>query len=158
MGLSRLDNLYRQMILEHASHPHHHGTLKNADHQLELRNPTCGDVLVVQVAMKADKVSDVAFSGSGCTISQASASMMTDEVIGKTAAQVEQMVVTFSKMVTGDSVDNVDDILGDAAILEGVAQFPARIKCATLAWKAIYQAIENDNKESTVGLMRHDEL
>ncbi|MFT9097790.1 Fe-S cluster assembly sulfur transfer protein SufU [Liquorilactobacillus sp.] len=158
MGLSRLDNLYRQMILEHAAHPHHHGTLENAEHQLELRNPTCGDVLTVQVAMKEDKVSDVAFSGSGCTISQASASMMTDEVIGKTPVQIEQMVMTFSKMVTGDSKDNIDDILGDAAILEGVAQFPARIKCAMLAWKAIYQVIENSNDESSIGLMRHDEL
>ncbi|WP_057829055.1 Fe-S cluster assembly sulfur transfer protein SufU [Liquorilactobacillus cacaonum] len=156
MGLSRLDNLYRQMILEHASHPHHHGTLENADHQLELRNPTCGDVLTVQVVMQAGKVSDVAFSGSGCTISQASASMMTDEVIGKTPIQVEQMVMTFSKMVTGESTKNVEEILGDATILEGVAQFPARIKCATLAWKAIYQAIENGNKESTIGFMRHD--
>lgn len=145
MGLSKLDNLYRQMILDHATHPHHHGQLAQPDHQLELANPTCGDVLTVQLELKDGKVSDAAFFGMGCTISQASASMMTDEIIGKTPAEIEKMVLTFSEMVTGKEVD--DEILGDAAILEGVAQFPARIKCATLAWKAVYQALKQQGKE-----------
>ena len=148
MALSRLDNLYRQMILEHADHPHHHGVLENSDHQLELRNPTCGDVLILQLKMEYGKVSDIAFSGEGCTISQASASMMTDEVTGKTPNEIEKMVVAFSDMVTGkaETEEDYDEILGDASILEGVAQFPARIKCATLAWKAIYQALGENNK------------
>ena len=148
MALSRLDNLYRQMILEHADHPHHHEVLENSDHQLELRNPTCGDVLILQLKMEDGKVSDIAFSGEGCTISQASASMMTDEVIGKTPNEIEKMVVAFSDMVTGkaETEEDYDEILGDASILEGVAQFPARIKCATLAWKAIYQALVENNK------------
>lgn len=145
MGLSKLDNLYRQMILDHATHPHHHGTLVSPDHQLELANPTCGDVLTVQLEIADGKIKDAAFFGTGCTISQASASMMTDEIIGKTPAEVEKMVMTFSEMVTGKKVD--DEILGDAAILEGVAQFPARIKCATLAWKAVYQALSQKGKE-----------
>ncbi|MCC7667329.1 Fe-S cluster assembly sulfur transfer protein SufU [Liquorilactobacillus satsumensis] len=141
MALSRLDNLYRQMILDHAAHPHHHGKLTNAKQQLELRNPTCGDVLQLEVSLDDGKISEIAFSGTGCTISQASASMMTDEVLHKTPAQVEKMVTTFSELVTGQDPANADEILGDAAILEGVTQFPARIKCATLAWKAIYQIL-----------------
>lgn len=157
MALSKLENLYRQMILDHAMHPHHYGFLKAASHELELRNPTCGDVLNVQVILKNNKVAQVAFSGSGCTISQASASMMTDEVLGKTPQQIQKMVTTFSKMVTGNPPQNYEEILGDASVLEGVAKFPARIKCATLAWKAIYQALANDQQESTVGFMRHDQ-
>ncbi len=149
MALSKLDNLYRQMILEHANQPHHHGTLAHLDHELELRNPTCGDVLDLQVALKDGKISDIAFSGSGCTISQASASMMCDEVMGKTPAEVEKMVMAFSDMVTGkkDEKADYDELLGDASVLEGVAQFPARIKCATLAWKAIYQAVNKEGEE-----------
>ena len=102
MGLSKLNNLYRQIILEHSQHPHHHGHLPRADKSLELRNPTCGDVLTVELALKDGKVSEVAFSGTGCTISQASASLMTDEVIGKTPKEIEKQVLLFSKMVTGD--------------------------------------------------------
>ncbi|KRL41378.1 Fe-S cluster assembly sulfur transfer protein SufU [Liquorilactobacillus nagelii] len=158
MALSKLDNLYRQVVLDHATHPHHHGSLKQADHRLEVRNPTCGDVLNVEVALKNGKVSDIAFSGSGCTISQASASMMTDEVIGKTPSQIEQMVETFSEMVIGKPPTNYEEILGDASILEGVAKFPARIKCATLAWKAAYQAVKNENGQASAGIMRHEQL
>lgn len=143
MGLSKLDNLYRQVILEHATHPHHHGSLVKGQKSIELRNPTCGDVLKVELIMSDNKVQDVAFSGTGCTISQASASMMTDEIIGKSKKEIEEMVTIFSKMVTGETID--ENLLGDAAILEGVAQFPARIKCATLAWKAVYQVINLEN-------------
>ncbi|MHC9532912.1 Fe-S cluster assembly sulfur transfer protein SufU [Dellaglioa sp. BT-FLS60] len=143
MGLSKLDHLYRQVILEHATHPHHHGALVNGQKAIELRNPTCGDVLKVELVMADDKVQEVAFSGTGCTISQASASIMTDEIIGKSKEEIEEMVTTFSKMVTGEAID--DALLGEAAILEGVAQFPARIKCATLAWKAAYQAVNLEN-------------
>ena len=147
MSLSSLDNLYRQMILEHADRPHHHGNLPAADKQIELRNPTCGDVLELEVKLDDEgKIADIAFSGTGCTISQASASMMTDEVIGKTSAQVGEMVEAFSEMITKNEDKDYEDLLGDAVVLEGVAQFPARIKCATLAWKAIYQALENEDK------------
>lgn len=137
------------MILEHATNPHHHGHLAESDRQLELRNPTCGDVLELEVKLKDDgKIEDITFSGSGCTISQASASMMTDEVIDKTPEQVKEMVTAFSEMVTKETDQDLEDLLGDAVILEGVADFPARIKCATLAWKAIYQAVEKEGKDN----------
>lgn len=142
MSLSQLDNLYRQMILEHAKRPHHHGKLDAADKQIELHNPTCGDVLELEVKLdKEGRIEAIAFSGTGCTISQASASLMTDEVLGKTPAEVAEMVEAFSEMITQKTTKDYEALLGDAVILEGVAQFPARIKCATLAWKAIYQAV-----------------
>lgn len=142
MSLSQLDNLYRQMILEHAKRPHHRGKLATADKQIELHNPTCGDVLELEVKLDKEKrIEAIAFSGTGCTISQASASLMTDEVLGKTPTEVAEMVEAFSEMITQKTTKDYEVLLGDAVILEGVAQFPARIKCATLAWKAIYQAV-----------------
>lgn len=142
MALSKLNNLYRQVIMDHAKHPHNNHSLPQADHELELRNPTCGDVLTVQLRVKDGKVIEAAYTGTGCTISQASASMMTDQIKGQTVENVEKMVVAFSDMVMGKDVPDRFDRLGDAAILQSVAQFPARIKCATLAWKAAYQALE----------------
>lgn len=147
MALSKLDQLYRQVILDHSSRPHHHGKLSgDLQHEIELNNPTCGDVISLQVKLADDKISDIAFDGSGCSISTASASMMTDAVLGKTIEEAKEMVLTFSKMVQGD--DTATDSLGDAAVLGGVAKFPARIKCATLAWKALYQALEQDGVAS----------
>lgn len=151
MGLSKLDTLYRQVILDHSSNPHHHGTLDEKATEVELHNPTCGDVINLQIDLKDDKIQDIAFSGSGCSISTASASMMTDAVMGKTMEEAKEMVLEFSKMVQGEDIKNSDE-LGDAALLSGVAKFPARIKCATLAWKALYQALdqEGDIKEETL--------
>ena len=84
MALSKLDNLYRQVILDHSAHPHHHGSLGEASHAVELNNPTCGDVIRLQVAIQEGVIKDIAFDGSGCSISTASASMMTEAVICKT--------------------------------------------------------------------------
>lgn len=146
MALARLNNLYRQVIMDHAKHPHNNHPLPQADHELELRNPTCGDVLTVQMKMQDGKIAAAGYTGTGCTISQASASMMTDQIIGKTPAEVEKMVLGFSDLVMGKEVPNQAKLLGDAVILQSVAQFPARIKCATLAWKAAYQALEESER------------
>ncbi|KRL67854.1 iron-sulfur cluster assembly scaffold protein for SUF system, SufE2 [Companilactobacillus versmoldensis DSM 14857 = KCTC 3814] len=134
-----MDNLYRQVILDHSAHPHHHGKLDDSTNQIELKNPTCGDVLQLDVKVKDNKIADIAFSGYGCTISQASASMMTDAVMNKDIDTAEDMVEDFSNMILGEKTDT--DILDDAATLKGVSQFPARIKCATLAWKALHKAL-----------------
>lgn len=142
MALSKLDNLYRQVILDHAAHPHHHGEITNYEHTVELRNPTCGDVLQVAVKLEDSKIQDIRFSGSGCTISQASASMMTDVVLDKTIDEAKALIADFSKMMT--STKEPESQLGDAAILVGVKQFPARIKCATLAWKALEKALQKE--------------
>lgn len=144
MALSKLDNLYRQVILDHSSHPHHHGQLEASTKNIEMNNPTCGDVIKLDVHIEDDVIKDIAFNGSGCTISTASASMMTDAVVGKTVEEAKALAEDFSQMVQGNDIDD-DEKLGDAAILSGVSKFPARIKCATLAWKALGQAV--DDKE-----------
>lgn len=142
MALSKLDQLYRQVILDEANHPRHHGKLAKATHQVTLRNPSCGDVLNLELQVVDDQVVDAAFSGSGCTISQASASLMTDQIIGKSPAAVTELVLIFSDLVVnGEHPEEAK--LGDAAILKGVHLFPARVKCATLAWKAAAQALEH---------------
>lgn len=144
MGLAKLDNLYRQIILEYAQMPHHYGELTSATDKIELHNLTCGDVLIVQAKIKNNEIIDIAFTGHGCTISKASASMMTDLVIGKNVQEVSDDVLLFSDMVMGKVAANttLEQKLGDATVFSNLKNFPARIKCATLAWKAIYQLIE----------------
>lgn len=140
MALTKLDQMYRQVILDEAYHPRHHGKLDAPTHEITLRNPSCGDVLTLDLKVADGKVTDAAFSGSGCTISQASGSLMTDQIIGHTPDEVQDMVATFSDLVI-DGENEHEDVLGDAAILKGVHQFPARVKCAMLAWKAASQAL-----------------
>lgn len=146
MALSRLDQLYRQVILDHSSHPHHHGTLEQATDQIELNNPTCGDVIQLQLILEEDRINDIRFSGSGCAISTASASMMTEAVMGRTTQEALALVDQFSLLVQGKEDDNVE-ALGDAAILSGVSKFPARIRCATLAWKGLEKALIETREE-----------
>lgn len=141
MALSKLDNLYRQVILDHSSHPHHRGTLTESTSRIELNNPTCGDVIELQVEVKEGIIKNIAFNGNGCSISTASASMMTDAVMGKSVEEAQQLITDFSQLVQGKDVKAIDQ-LGDAAMLSGVAKFPARIKCATLGWKALEKAME----------------
>ncbi|MFD2729649.1 Fe-S cluster assembly sulfur transfer protein SufU [Enterococcus camelliae] len=148
MALSKLDNLYRQVILDHSSHPHHHGTLKDSNQHIEMNNPTCGDVIHLELKVVDHVIEAIAFSGSGCSISTASASMMTDAIIGKTTDEAEALIELFSQMVQGENPDHTQS-LGDAAMLSGVAKFPARIKCATLGWKALGKALANP--ESGIG-------
>lgn len=143
MALSKLDNLYRQVILDHSSHPHHRGTLTESTSRIELNNPTCGDVIELQVEVKEGIIKNIAFNGNGCSISTASASMMTDAVMGKSVEEAQQLITDFSQLVQGKDVKAIDQ-LGDAAMLSGVAKFPARIKCATLGWKALEKAMEEN--------------
>lgn len=140
MGLSKLDQLYRQVILDHSSHPHHQGELDHKTSQIELNNPTCGDVIQLQLCIEDDVVKDAKFTGHGCSISTASASMMCDAVIGKSEKEALEMAQDFSALVQGEEIEN-EDRLKDAALLQGVSKFPSRIKCATLAWKALNHGI-----------------
>lgn len=140
MGLSKLDQLYRQVILDHSQHPHHYGTLDESTRMIELNNPTCGDVIQLHFLIEGDRIKDIRFSGHGCTISKASASMMTDLMVGKTLEEALQLEKQFSLLVQGEEVQDVEE-LGDAVLLSGVAKFPARIKCATLSWKALEKAL-----------------
>lgn len=145
MGLSKLNYLYRTLVLAHASHPHHQGKLPDATVQTTLHNPTCGDTINLAVRIDDDKISDLKFTGSGCTISQASASMMGDVLIGKSVSDAQQLIQAFSNLIIGQKINaQAQEQLQDAAILGSVAQFPTRIKCAALAWHAA-QAILEEN-------------
>lgn len=157
MALSKLDNLYRQVILDHSSHPHHHGSLEKSSQRIEMNNPTCGDVIHLEIDTEDGIIKNIAFSGHGCSISTASASMMTEAVIGKTTEEVAELSESFSQLVQGNEVENLDN-LGDAAMLSGVAKFPARIKCATLAWKALEKALEDpETGVGESGFIKHEE-
>ncbi|RZI48988.1 Fe-S cluster assembly sulfur transfer protein SufU [Lactococcus kimchii] len=145
MALSKLDNLYRAVILDHSSSPRHAGELQTGC-VIDLNNPTCGDVIRLTVEFDGDLISNIAFSGHGCTISTASASMMTVAVLGKTKAQAQELAQIFSEMVTGKE-DEAQEALGDAQFLAGVSKFPARVKCSTLAWNALKKALEMGEAE-----------
>lgn len=155
MALSRLENLYRQVILDHTNHPRNKGVLNEATSQIELNNPTCGDVIQLQLQIKDDVIEDVRFDGHGCSISMASASMMTTAIKGKTEKEAIEIIASFLELVQGEEVKDKKK-LGDAGMLSGVAKFPARIKCATLAWKALERGIIQDS-ETTVEEHRHTE-
>lgn len=145
MALSKLDSLYKAVVTDHSAHPHHHGKLEDVE-QVVLNNPTCGDVISLSVKFNEEnQIEDIAFVNSGCTISTASASMMTDAVLGKTKEQALELAEVFSQMVQGQE-DSRQKELGDGAFLAGVAKFPQRIKCATLGWNALKRAIEEDKK------------
>jgi SUF system FeS assembly protein, NifU family len=142
MSLSGLNNLYREVILDHSEHPHNKKKLTDATNKITLKNPTCGDVINLEIKLDAGIISDIGFTGEGCTISQSSASMMTDAILGKTVDESLEMAQIFSDMVIGKEHSQEElSKLGDAAILSSVMQFPARIKCATLSWWALRKSL-----------------
>lgn len=141
MSLLNLNDLYKTVILAHAQAPHHHGVLANVP-KTTLNNPTCGDVVTVQLVVVAEQIMQLQFSGAGCTISQASASVMTDVLLGQSVSQAQNLIADFSKLVVGTPISPSEkEQLGDAAVLGSVTQFPTRIRCATLAWHAAAQAL-----------------
>jgi len=129
--------LYQEMILDHYRRPRNKGKLEKPDAQAEMRNPLCGDEIDLQVNFAGDTVGDLKFSGRGCSISQASASMMTQIVKGKSAGEIEAIRKRFRELMLGDATAATDEKLGSLRALSGVARFPARVKCALLAWNAL---------------------
>jgi len=129
------------MILDHYRRPRNKGTLENADASVEMRNPLCGDEITLQVAFAGDGVADLRFSGRGCSISQASASMMTQLVKGKSTGEIDALRKRFRELMLGDQSVVSDEQLGSLRALSGVARFPARVKCALLAWNALESAM-----------------
>ncbi|MGT2935319.1 Fe-S cluster assembly sulfur transfer protein SufU [Streptococcus castoreus] len=144
MALSKLNHLYMAVIAEHSKSPHHYGQLDGIE-AVQLNNPTCGDVISLTVKFDEDKIEDIAFAGNGCTISTASSSMMTDAVLGKSKTEALALADIFSNMVQG-SEESAQKELGEAELLAGVAKFPQRIKCATLAWNALKEAIQRSEE------------
>ena len=133
--------LYQELILDHYRRPRNKGTLENADASAEMKNPLCGDEITLQVAFNGNGVGDLRFSGRGCSISQASASMMTQLVKGKDVSEVNALRHRFREMILGDATALTDEKLGSLRALSGVARFPARVKCALLAWNALENAL-----------------
>jgi nitrogen fixation NifU-like protein len=132
--------LYQEMILDHYRRPRNKGVLDKADATVEMKNPLCGDEITLQVAFEGDCVCDLRFSGRGCSISQASASMMTQLVKGKSTEEVSAIRKQFRELMLGNPAAD-DAQLGSLRALSGVARFPARVKCALLAWSALESAL-----------------
>lgn len=138
-----LDELYRDVILDHYSHPRNRGVAEPADTTREGANPLCGDEIRVSLRVRDGVIEDVRFEGKGCSISQASASMMTDQIKGKPVAEANRLIAAFKAMMhTSAGADVAPDDLGDLVALSGVRKFPVRVKCATLSWITLELALE----------------
>jgi nitrogen fixation NifU-like protein len=139
-----LDELYRELILDHYRSPRNRGELEDASAEAEMQNPLCGDEMHITVEVRDGLVADVRFQGRGCSISVASASMMTEAVRGKPVPEALATIAAFKRMMRGEG--SAED-LGDVEALQGVARFPVRIKCATLAWNTLQKALEGQEPE-----------
>lgn len=148
--MSELNDLYQEVILDHNKNPRNFREIEDATRTADGNNPLCGDALRVYVEMHGDLVKDVAFKGSGCAISKASASMMTQAVKGKSKEEAEVLFEEFHKMVTGDlDAETEDNHLGKLKIFAGVLEFPARVKCASLSWHTLHAALSGEEAVST---------
>ncbi len=148
--MSELSELYQQVILDHNKNPRNFREIENADRTAEGHNPLCGDQLTIFMQLEGDHVADISFEGSGCAISKASASMMTQSVKGKTKQEAAMLFDEFHKMVTGElDEEATPNNLGRLKIFAGVRDYPARVKCASLSWHTMHAALENKELVST---------
>jgi nitrogen fixation NifU-like protein len=142
--MSDLRELYQDLIIDHSKRPRNFRVLETANHTSEGYNPLCGDKVTVFLELEHDQVKSVSFQGSGCAISTASASVMTESVKGKTLAEVEALFDVFHNLVTGKPAEGgATPELGKLAVFSGVSEFPVRVKCATLAWHTLHAALQN---------------
>jgi nitrogen fixation protein NifU and related proteins len=145
MSSNNLDTLYRQVIMDHYKKPRNKGVLVEDSLTVNMNNPTCGDRIQLTMKVSDGKVVDAKFEGEGCSISMSSASMMTQAIKGKNINEAIKLSKVFSNMMQGKEYDDSLD-LGDIEALQGVSKFPARIKCATLAWKAMEKGLQEEQK------------
>ncbi len=146
MNFNNLNQLYRSVIMDHYKNPRNKGVIEDATLTVDMNNPTCGDRIRLTLNVVDEIVEDVKFDGEGCSISMASASMMTESITGKNINEALSMGDEFSKMMLGEDYD-ISEEMGDIEALSGVSQFPARIKCATLSWKALEKGVKADSKQ-----------
>jgi nitrogen fixation NifU-like protein len=139
--MAELRDLYQEVILEHSKVPRNYREMPDADHKAEGFNPLCGDRFTVFLHLEGDAIRDISFQGSGCAISKASASMMTQQLKGKTRDDAEKLFGKFHGLVTGVEHPSEGE-MGKLAVFSGVSEFPARVKCATLAWHTLQAALE----------------
>ncbi len=148
--MTELSELYQQVILDHNKKPRNFRKIESASHRAEGHNPLCGDQLIVYLDLENDAVKDISFEGSGCAISKAAASMMTQAVKGKTRPEVLRLFDEFHGMVTGGlDEENTPNHLGNLKIFAGVREFPVRVKCATLSWHTMNAALNRQASTST---------
>src|SRR6185369_12208119 len=147
--MSDLRELYQQVILDHNKNPRNFREMADASRKVEGYNPLCGDHYTIFLQLDGDLVKDISFTGSGCAISKASASVMSATVKGKSRDEIAKLFDTFHRLVTGDAsgVDAAE--LGRMAAFSGVSEYPARVKCATLAWHTLNAALQGDNQSVT---------
>jgi len=139
---SNLQNLYRQVIMDHYKNPRNKGLISDAGyHDVHLRNPTCGDDVTISIKMDDDVIKDIRHEGTGCAICCSSASVMSETLVEKEVGDAVRLAHQFYDIVKGEEVLGDVEDMGDAFVYQGVSQFPARIKCATIAWKAFEQGI-----------------
>ena len=147
---TELEELYQEVILDHSRRPRNFGTLSNADVLVHGDNPACGDEIHLGVHFSPDgKLDEIKFSGQGCAISQASASMMTMKLKGKSRSEAAELASAFKDLVTTDATPE-SKALGDLQLLQGVRKFPQRVKCAMLAWRAVEQALAQTAGEAII--------
>ncbi|CAG9609661.1 Fe-S cluster assembly sulfur transfer protein SufU [Pseudoneobacillus rhizosphaerae] len=145
MSFNNLDSLYRQVIMDHYKNPRNKGVLEDGNLTINMNNPTCGDRIQLSMNVVDGIVTDAKFEGEGCSISMSSASMMTQAIKGKNINDAIKLSSVFSNMMQGKEYE--DDLdLGDIEALQGVSKFPARIKCATLAWKAMEKGLKEEEQ------------
>jgi len=150
MSMSELTELYQQVILDHNKNPRNFREMQDADRTAEGNNPLCGDQLKLYVKIENEIITDISFVGSGCAISKASASMMTQAVKGKSREEAEKLFDEFHRMVTGKlNVEVEENNLGKLKVFAGVLEFPARVKCASLSWHTLHAALNNEKSVST---------
>lgn len=140
--MSDLRDLYQEVIFEHYKKPRNYHALAGANHVAHGHNRLCGDKITVYLQVDGDVIRDLSFEGTGCAISTASASMMTEALKGKKLSEVEHLFEQFHQMVTGDKAEPPEE-LGKLEVLAGVREFPARVKCATLAWHTLQAALKD---------------
>ena len=143
MSFSDLKNLYKQVILDHSKHPRNNGDIENS-YKLEMLNPSCGDKITVSVKLVDDIIDDIKFLGTGCSISMASASMLTEELKGLSVQKANEKIHDFLNMIMGTEFN--EENLEDSIALQNISQLPARVKCATLAWKITEKILEDSKK------------
>jgi len=152
-----LEELYQEVILDHSRRPRNFGELTDAAVRVHGDNPSCGDEIDLGIKFGADgSVEEIKFSGHGCAISQASASLMTAKVKGKPRLETEEMLRAFHDLVAGAGESSSSINLGDLGVMRGVRKFPQRVKCAMLAWRALEQALQQDAGEATVSTETDD--
>jgi nitrogen fixation NifU-like protein len=147
--VSDLRDLYQEVILDHNRRPRNFRVIEGATRRAEGHNPLCGDRLSLYLRIEDDVIKDASFQGSGCAISKASASMMTDSVKGKTLGEAREMFDAFHRMVTGEAAPRESAALGKLAVFEGVRHYSARVKCASLAWHTLRSAVEATDEVAT---------